>query len=167
MKYVSFRYFNAAGADESGTIGEMHEPETHLIPLIFEAVQGRRAAMEIFGDDYPTPDGTCIRDYIHVNDLGEAHMLGLEYLAKGDSVAMNLGTGKGYSVHEVVSAVEHITGHKVPTQITPRRPGDPSELVADPRLAEKLLKWKARRSLDEIISTAWKWAQREKAASQG
>ena len=167
LKYVSFRYFNAAGADESGRIGEMHQPETHLIPLIFAAVQGKRAAMEIFGDDYPTPDGTCIRDYIHVNDLGEAHMLGLEYIAKGDSVAMNLGTGKGYSVHEVVSAVEHITGHKVPTQITPRRPGDPPELVADPRLAEKLLKWKARRSLDEIIASAWKWAQRGKAAPQG
>jgi UDP-glucose 4-epimerase len=140
-------------------IGEMHEPETHLIPLVFQAVQGKRAALEIFGDDYPTPDGTCIRDYIHVNDLADAHVLGMEYLAKGDSVAMNLGTGKGYSVHEVVSAVERLTGHKVPTQITPRRPGDPPELVADPALAKRLLKWKARRSLDEIIATAWKWAQ--------
>jgi UDP-glucose 4-epimerase len=159
LKYVSFRYFNAAGADESGEIGEMHDPETHLIPLIFQAVQGKRAALEIFGDDYPTPDGTCIRDYIHTNDLAEAHVLGLEYLNKGDSVAMNLGTGRGYSVHEVVSAVERVTGHKVPTQITPRRSGDPPELVADPKLAERLLKWKARRGLDEIIETAWKWAQ--------
>lgn len=159
LKYVSFRYFNAAGADESGSIGEMHEPETHLIPLIFQAVQGKRAALEVFGDDYPTPDGTCIRDYIHVNDLAEAHVMGVEYLAKGESVAMNLGTGKGYSVHEVVSTVEHVTGHKVPTQITPRRAGDPAELVADPVYAEKRLKWKARRSLDEIIETAWKWAQ--------
>jgi UDP-glucose-4-epimerase GalE len=159
LKYVSFRYFNAAGADESGTIGEMHEPETHLIPLIFQAVQGKRAALEIFGDEYPTPDGTCIRDYIHVNDLAEAHVMGLEYLAKGESAAMNLGTGKGYSVHEVVSTVERVTGHKVPTQITPRRAGDPAELVADPVFAEKRLKWKARRSLDEIIETAWKWAQ--------
>lgn len=159
FKYVSFRYFNAAGADESGTIGERHEPETHLIPLIFEAVQGKRAALEIYGDDYPTPDGTCIRDYIHVNDLAEAHVLGVEYLTKGESVAMNLGTGKGNSVHEVVSAVERVTGHKVPTQITARRPGDPPELVAQPALAEKLLKWKARHSLDEIIETAWKWAQ--------
>jgi UDP-glucose-4-epimerase GalE len=159
LKYVSFRYFNAAGADESGAIGEMHEPETHLIPLIFQAVQGKRAALEIFGDDYPTPDGTCIRDYIHVNDLAEAHVMGLEYLAKGESAAMNLGTGKGYSVHEVVSTVERVTGHKVPTQITPRRAGDPAELVADPVFAEKRLKWKARRSLDEIIETAWKWAQ--------
>ena len=163
LKYVSFRYFNAAGADESGTIGERHEPETHLIPLIFEAVQGKRAALEIYGDDYPTLDGTCIRDYIHVNDLAEAHVLGVEYLSKGESVAMNLGTGKGNSVHEVVSAVERVTGHKVPTQITPRRPGDPPELVAQPALAEKLLKWKARRSLDEIIQTAWKWAQRNTA----
>lgn len=160
LKCVSFRYFNAAGADESGTIGERHEPETHLIPLIFEAVQGKRAALEIYGDDYPTSDGTCIRDYIHVNDLAEAHVLGVEYLSKGESVAMNLGTGKGNSVHEVVSAVEHVTGHKVPTQITARRPGDPPELVAQPALAERLLKWKARRGLDEIIETAWKWAGR-------
>ena len=164
LKYVSFRYFNAAGADESGEIGEMHEPETHLIPLIFQAVQGKRAALEIFGDDYPTPDGTCIRDYIHVNDLAEAHVLGLEYLNKSESVAMNLGTGKGNSVHEVVAAVERVTGHKVPTQITPRRPGDPPELVAQPALAEKLLKWKARRGLDEIIETAWKWAERAASA---
>lgn len=162
LRYVSFRYFNAAGADESGTIGELHDPETHLIPLIFEAVQGKRAALEIFGDDYPTPDGTCIRDYIHVSDLAEAHVLGLEYLGKNDSAAMNLGTGNGYSVKEVVEAVEGISGRKVPTHIGPRRPGDPPELVADPALAEKLLRWKAKRSLEDIISTAWKWAQKQK-----
>ena len=160
LRFVSFRYFNAAGADESGQIGESHEPETHLIPLIFQAVQGKRAGLDIFGDDYPTADGTCVRDYIHVTDLAEAHVLGLEYLAKGESVATNLGTGEGYSVKEVVAAVERITGRKVPTHITARRPGDPPELVADPSLAEKLLKWKATRSLDEIISTAWKWAQK-------
>jgi UDP-glucose 4-epimerase len=160
LRFVSFRYFNAAGADENGTIGENHQPETHLIPLIFEAIQSKRAALEIFGDDYPTPDGTCIRDYIHVNDLAEAHVLGLEYLAKADSAAMNLGTGKGYSVHEVVATVERITGHKVPTHIGGRRAGDPAELVADPALAEKLLKWKAKRSLEEIISTAWNWAKK-------
>src|SRR5215470_14925984 len=159
LKYVSFRYFNAAGADESGTIGEYHEPETHLIPLILQAIQGKRAALEIFGDDYPTPDGTCIRDYIHVLDLAEAHVLGLEYLTKADSVEMNLGTGQGYSVKEVVTRVEQLTAHKVPTHIGPRRAGDPAELVADPSRAEKLLKWRARRSLDEIISTAWNWAQ--------
>jgi UDP-glucose-4-epimerase GalE len=161
LKYVSFRYFNAAGADESGAIGEMHHPETHLIPLVFEAIQGKRAALEIFGDDYPTPDGTCIRDYIHVNDLAEAHVMGLEYLNKGESTAMNLGTGKGHSVHEVIAAVEQVTRRKVPTQITPRRPGDPPELVADPKMAESHLHWKARRSLEEIISTAWKWAERK------
>lgn len=161
LRYVCFRYFNAAGADESGKIGENHDPETHLIPLILQAIQGKRAALEIFGDDYPTPDGTCIRDYIHVNDLAEAHVLGLEHLTKGESGAMNLGTGKGYSVHEVVATVEKVTGHKVPTHIGPRRVGDPAELVADPGLAEKLLNWKAKRSLEEIVASAWKWAQRE------
>jgi UDP-glucose-4-epimerase GalE len=160
LRYVSLRYFNASGADESGEIGEMHDPETHLIPLIFEAVEGKRAALEIFGDDYPTSDGTCVRDYIHVTDLAEAHVLGLEYLAKSSSAAVNLGTGRGHSVKEVAAAVEHLTGRKVPVHIGPRRPGDPPELVADPSLAEKLLKWKARYSLDDIISTAWKWAQR-------
>jgi UDP-glucose 4-epimerase len=161
LRYVCFRYFNAAGADESGKIGEDHDPETHLIPLILQAIQGKRAALEMFGDDYPTPDGTCIRDYIHVNDLAEAHVLGLEYLTKGESGAMNLGTGKGYSVQEVVAAVEKVTGHKVPTHIGPRRAGDPAELVADPARAEKLLNWKAKRSLEDIVASAWKWASRE------
>lgn len=161
LRYVSFRYFNAAGADENGRIGEIHDPETHLIPVMFQTIQGKRAALEIFGDDYPTADGTCIRDYIHVTDLAEAHVLGLEYLSKGESAAMNLGTGTGNSVNEVVAAVERITGHKVPTNIGPRRPGDPPELVADPSLVQKLLKWEARYSLDEIIRTAWNWAQKE------
>jgi len=160
LKYVAFRYFNAAGADESGVIGEHHEPETHLIPLIFQAIQGKRAALEIFGDDYPTRDGTCIRDYIHVTDLAEAHVLGLEYLAHSNSISMNLGTGTGNSVHDVVATVEQITGHKVPTHIGPRRAGDPAELVADPSLAQNLLRWKAKRSLKQIISTAWNWAQK-------
>ena len=163
LKSVCFRYFNAAGADESGQIGEIHQPETHLIPIILQAVLGQRAALEIFGDDYPTADGTCIRDYIHVNDLAEAHVLGVEYLAKGESKAMNLGTGLGYSVHEVIASVERVTGRKVPTHIGRRRPGDPAELVADPTLAEKLLNWKAKRSLDQIISSAWNWAQKKGA----
>ena len=162
LKYVAFRYFNAAGADEGGSVGESHEPETHLIPLVFQAIQGKRAALEIFGDDYSTRDGTCIRDYIHVTDLAEAHVLGLEYLSRADSIAMNLGTGNGYSVHEVVSAVEKVTGRKVPTHIGPRRAGDPAELVADPSLAEKLLHWKAKRSLEQIIASAWFWAQKSK-----
>jgi len=160
LRFVSFRYFNAAGADESGKIGENHHPETHLIPLIFQAIQGKRAALEIFGDDYSTPDGTCVRDYIHVNDLADAHVLGLEYVSKAESAALNLGTGKGYSVHEVVAAVEKVTGHKVPTHIGPRRAGDPAELVADPSRAERSLNWKAKRSLEEIIASAWKWAQK-------
>jgi len=160
LRFVSFRYFNAAGADESGKIGENHHPETHLIPLIFQAIQGKRAALEIFGDDYQTPDGTCIRDYIHVNDLADAHVLGLEYLSKAESAAFNLGTGKGHSVQEVVASVEKVTGHKVPTHIGPRRAGDPAELVADPSRAESSLNWKAKRSLKEIIASAWKWAQK-------
>jgi UDP-glucose 4-epimerase len=163
LKYVAFRYFNAAGADESGSIGERHEPETHLIPLVFQAIQGKRVALEIFGDDYSTRDGTCIRDYIHVTDLAEAHVLGLEYLSRAESIAMNLGTGNGHSVHEVIATVEKVTGHKVPTHIGPRRAGDPAELVADPSLAEKLLNWKAKRSLEQIIGSAWAWAKKTKS----
>ena len=160
FRYVSFRYFNAAGADEGGTIGELHEPETHLIPVAFEAIRGKRKALEIFGTDYPTPDGTCIRDYIHVNDLAEAHVLGLEYLEKGDSTVMNLGTGQGYSVRQVISAVERISGKKVPVRETARRPGDPSQLIANPHRAETLLHWKAKRSLEQIVSTAWEWSEK-------
>ncbi|MBZ5705194.1 MAG: UDP-glucose 4-epimerase GalE [Acidobacteriia bacterium] len=161
LRYVSFRYFNAAGADESGKVGEMHSPETHLIPSAFEAIHGERPALEIFGEDYPTPDGTCVRDYIHVNDLAEAHVLGLEYLDCGSSTAMNLGTGRGNSVREVISTIERITGREVPKHMGPRRAGDPAELVADPSRAEKLLKWKATRSLEQIVSTAWDWATRQ------
>jgi UDP-glucose-4-epimerase GalE len=159
LKYVAFRYFNAAGADESIEIGEMHDPETHLIPAAFEAIYGKRPALEIFGDDYPTPDGTGVRDYIHVNDLAEAHVLGLEYLDKNNSTQLNLGTGRGHSVIEVISTIEKISGRKVPSRITSRRAGDPPALVADPSLAQKLLNWKAKRSLDEIVSTAWRWSE--------
>ena len=160
LRYVSFRYFNAAGADENGKIGEMHVPETHLIPSVFEAIQGKRPALEIFGDDYPTPDGTCVRDYIHVTDLAEAHVLGVEYLAKGTSTAINLGTGRGNSVREVITAIEEVSGQKVPVRMASRRPGDPAELVADASRAAELLNWKARYSLDQIVSTAWNWAQK-------
>jgi len=159
LRFVSFRYFNAAGADESGEIGEVHIPETHLIPSAFEAIHGERAELQIFGTDYPTPDGTCIRDYIHVNDLAEAHVLGIEYLERGSSMALNLGTGQGSSVREVVSTIEKVTGHEVPQRVTARREGDPPELVADPSLAQKILGWKAKRSLREIVDTAWKWDQ--------
>jgi UDP-glucose 4-epimerase len=159
LRYVSFRYFNAAGADDHGKIGELHDPETHLIPSAFQAIQGKRAALDIFGDDYPTPDGTCIRDYIHVNDLAEAHVLGMEYLEKKASAVLNLGTGRGYSVREVISTIERVTGRKVPTRQASRRAGDPAELVADPARAAKGLNWRARYSLEQIVSTAWNWEQ--------
>jgi UDP-glucose-4-epimerase GalE len=163
LRFVALRYFNAAGAEENGAVGEMHSPETHLIPSAFEVIQGERPELEIYGDDYPTPDGTCVRDYIHVSDLAEAHLLGLEYLEGGASAALNLGTGHGHSVKEVLSTIERITGHPVPKRMVARRAGDPPELVADPSRAEKLLNWKAKRSLDEIISTAWNWEQNRHA----
>jgi UDP-arabinose 4-epimerase len=162
MRYASLRYFNAAGADDSGEIGELHNPETHLIPLALSAARGRGPELQIFGSDYPTPDGTCIRDYIHVNDLADAHLKALEHLAAGkESFAVNVGTGTGYSVREVVAAAEKATGKRVPYKVGPRRAGDPAELVANPAKAEALLKWKAKRSLDNIVSTAWKWMQRQ------
>jgi UDP-glucose 4-epimerase len=166
LGYMNLRYFNAAGADESGTIGEMHSPETHLIPSAFEAIRGQRPALDIFGDKYPTPDGTCVRDYIHVTDLAEAHVLALEYLSGGTSQAVNLGTGRGYSVKEILASIKRVTGREVPSRMAPSRPGDPAELVADPSRAEKLLNWKAKRSLDEIVATAWKWAERVQAATK-
>jgi UDP-glucose-4-epimerase GalE len=163
LGYVSLRYFNAAGADEGGMIGEIHSPETHLIPSAFEAIHGQRPALDIFGESYPTPDGTCVRDYIHVNDLADAHIKGLEYLDGGTSVALNLGTGHGHSVREVLATIKAVTGREVPSRMAPARPGDPPALVADPARAEKLLNWKAKRSLEEIVATAWKWAERSQS----
>lgn len=162
LRFVCFRYFNAAGADESGEVGEVHVPETHLIPSAFEAIHGERPELEIFGTDYPTPDGTCIRDYIHVNDLAEAHVVGIEYLEQGESTALNLGTGQGHSVREVISTIERVTGRRVPQRIAPRRVGDPPQLIADPSLAQRVLNWKAKRSLEDIVATAWKWDQRRR-----
>jgi UDP-glucose 4-epimerase len=160
LRYVAFRYFNASGADDSGEIGEIHDPETHLVPRILQVAAGMIPEIEIFGTDYPTPDGTCIRDYIHVSDLAEAHVLGLEYLERGgDSTAMNLGTGTGHSVNEVVAAVEKIVGRTVNKKFGPRRPGDPPSLVADPTKAQAALKWKASRNLSQIVSSAWTWLQ--------
>jgi len=160
LRYMSLRYFNAAGADESGEIGELHDPETHLIPAALKAVTGERGELELFGSDYPTPDGTCVRDYVHVNDLAEAHVLALKQLEAGsNSAALNLGTGIGCSVQEVLAMVEEVTGKKVPRKTAPRRAGDPPALVADPARAQAALNWKAKRSLREIVQTAWQWEQ--------
>lgn len=161
MRFASLRYFNAAGADESGTLGEIHNPETHLIPLALAAASGTGEKLCIYGDDYPTLDGTCIRDYIHVNDLAEAHVKALEYLVDGGaSVPLNLGTGHGYSIRHILAEISAVTGKAVPNAVGPRRPGDPAVLISDPSRAEGLLKWKARRGLCEIISTAWHWCQK-------
>jgi UDP-glucose-4-epimerase GalE len=159
FRSVSLRYFNAAGADPEGEIGERHEPETHLVPLVIEAALGQRQLIEIYGTDYPTPDGTAIRDYIHVQDLAEAHLRALEHLrAGGQGIALNLGTGRGHSVREVIRAAEAVSGKPVPCRETPRRPGDPPVLVADPRRASELLGWRARVSdLETIVRTALAW----------
>lgn len=165
LRYAALRYFNAAGADESGEIGELHDPETHLIPLALAATRNGGAPLKIFGDDYPTPDGTCVRDYIHVNDLAEAHVLALHRLADGgESLAVNLGTGQGYSVQEIVRSVEEVTGRSVNRSTAQRRAGDPPFLVADPSRAQLLLNWKATRSLSDIVATAWNWTQRVQRA---
>ena len=160
LHFVALRYFNAAGCDDSGEIGELHEPETHLIPSALQALTGARPELELYGTDYTTPDGTCIRDYIHVTDLAEAHVLALKHLANaGNSVALNLGTGRGSSVKEVLDAVEKVVGRPVPKRMASRRAGDPPALVADPTRAQNLLQWKATRSLEEIVRTAWQWMQ--------
>ncbi|MGA7887967.1 MAG: UDP-glucose 4-epimerase GalE, partial [Candidatus Sulfotelmatobacter sp.] len=164
LRFASLRYFNAAGADKSGEIGELHQPESHLIPLALRAAAGAGPELHVFGSDYPTPDGTCIRDYVHVTDLAEAHVKALDHLQAGhESFAANLGTGQGRSVREVIAAVEEVTGHLVPVRLSPRRPGDPPALVADPSRAETLLQWKARRSLQESVSTAWNWIERRRS----
>ena len=159
LRWVSLRYFNAAGADPESEIGERHEPETHLVPLVLEAALGERPQIDIYGTDYPTPDGTAIRDYIHVQDLAEAHLRALERLsAGGQSAALNLGTGRGHSVREVIRAAEAVSGKSIPCRETARRPGDPPVLVADAGLAAELLGWRAQVSdLDTIVRTALAW----------
>ncbi len=160
LRSVSLRYFNAAGADKSGQVGELHEPETHLIPCALQAAAGSRPEVEVFGNDYPTPDGTCIRDYIHVSDLAEAHVAALEYLAGGGaSTALNLGTGVGHSVKEVIATVEEVTGMSLQRRLSERRPGDPPVLVADPSRAQRVLGWKAKRDLRQMVDSAWRWMQ--------
>ena len=166
FRFASLRYFNAAGADESGEIGEMHDPETHLIPLAFKAAAGLGPELQVFGTDYPTPDGTCVRDYIHVNDLADAHVKALDHLAAGKaSFAVNVGTGSGYSVQQVISMVEEITGKRVPRKMVARRAGDPPALVANPAKARQLLNWQATRGLRDIVATAWKWTEHSREVS--
>ncbi len=157
LRSVSLRYFNAAGA--TGTHGEHHDPETHLIPLVLQAARGKREHVSIFGDDYPTPDGTAIRDYIHVSDLGRAHILALEYLRTGGkSEFFNLGNGNGYSVKEVIKTAEKVTGKTIKSNAGPRREGDPSKLIADANKAFDLLGWKPEiPKLEQIIESAWNW----------
>jgi UDP-glucose 4-epimerase len=156
--YAALRYFNACGASPDGSIGEDHDPETHAIPLVLEAALGRRECFTLFGTDYPTPDGTCIRDYIHVDDLAEAHLRALDRLEPQQGLCLNLGTGRGFSVREIVDSCRRVTGREIPLENGPRRPGDPPELVADPALAREVLDWKARYvDLDRIVETAWRW----------
>lgn len=159
LKYVALRYFNAAGAHPEGHIGEDHQPESHLIPIILQVALGQREHLAIFGDDYPTPDGTCIRDYIHVMDLANAHWLALQKLREtNESSVYNLGNGEGFSVKQVVEKTREITGHPLPTQIVPRRAGDPAVLIASSEKAQQELGWKPQfNSLGQIIETAWNW----------
>jgi UDP-arabinose 4-epimerase len=162
IRSIVLRYFNAAGGDPDGEIGEDHQPETHLIPLVLDAASGRRPSVTVFGTDYPTPDGTCLRDYIHVSDLADAHVLALERLLTGaGSDVFNLGNGQAFSVRQVVDSVERITGLAVPVKLGDRRPGDPAALVSDATKARDVLGWRPRLDdLDEIVRTAWAWHNR-------
>lgn len=164
LRCASLRYFNVAGAPEGpeGVLrGEEHQPETHLIPLILDVAAGRRPSIHIYGDDYPTPDGTCIRDYIHVSDLADAHLLAFQALESHDRLIYNLGNGRGFSVREVIESARRITGQPIPAEVMPRRPGDPAVLVASSEKAIRELGWKPRYTqLDEIMRTAWAWHQK-------
>lgn len=161
LRWISLRYFNAVGADRNGLIGEDHDPETHLIPLVLKTALGKRPALQIFGDDYPTPDGTCLRDYIHVADLSAAHILALEALTLGSPSAIyNLGNGSGFSVREVIQAAERVVGHSIPVEVAPRRAGDPAVLVASSERIKADLRWQPKyNDLEKIIRTAWLWHQ--------
>jgi len=161
QKYIALRYFNAAGADPQARIGENHDPETHLIPLALQAISGKRPPLQLFGQDYDTPDGTCIRDYIHVDDLASAHILAINHLINGgESGIYNLGSNHGYSVNQVIHAAAQVAGREVPLTYAPRRPGDPASLVADASLAKKVLGWQPEYTdLNQIIQHAWAWEQ--------
>ncbi len=163
FKSVCLRYFNAAGADPEGQLGERHDPETHLIPLVLQAASGRRPHISVFGQDYDTPDGTCIRDYIHINDLCSAHWLALQSLLNGQgSQRYNLGNGNGFSVQEVINTAQQVTGRNIPVQYGPRRAGDPARLVADATQARQQLGWQPQYAdLATIIAHAWQWEQKQ------
>lgn len=165
VRSVCLRYFNCAGADPDGELGEDHDPEPHIIPRILAAAAGELEVLEIYGGDYPTPDGTAVRDYVHVSDLAAAHVAALRYLLDGgDSIALNLGIGRGYSVRDVIGAGERVTGRRIRTRVRDRRPGDPPVLVASPDLAHAVLGWQARYDdLDDMIATAWAWRRRQSA----
>ncbi len=161
FNYVALRYFNACGDDPDGEIGEVHDPETHLIPIVLQAALGKREYIEVFGTDYPTEDGTAVRDYIHVSDLADAHVRALDYLvAGGESTKLNLGTGNGISVQQVVDSARRVTGREIPVKYGPRRAGDPPALYADPSKAKEALGWEAQwTDIDKIIESAWNWEQ--------
>jgi UDP-glucose 4-epimerase len=169
LRFAALRYFNAAGASPRGDLGELHDPETHLIPLVLEVALGKRRAVQIFGDDYPTPDGTCIRDYIHVDDLASAHLLALRLLRSGrERFVANLGTGRGYSVREVIETAERVTGRPIQAEVVGRRPGDPPELVSGGTRAALELGWRpARSSLEEIVTDAWGFLCKRPGGSPG
>jgi UDP-glucose 4-epimerase len=156
--YAALRYFNAAGASPDGDIGEDHSPESHLVPLVLQVALGQRGRITIFGDDYPTPDGTCVRDYVHVDDLAAAHVAALARLGQGTKIELNLGTGRGHGVRQVIDACRRVTGHAIPSETGPRRAGDPPELVADARRAQEQLGWRPNYTeLETIVETAWRW----------
>ena len=158
FSFAALRYFNASGCAMDGTIGEDHDPETHLIPVIFEAIAGKRPALHLFGTDYPTPDGTNVRDYIHVDDLADAHIAAMEKLQPGRPIVCNLGTGHGFSNRQIIATAEKVTGKKVPYVEKPRRPGDAIALYADPTRAKQLLGWEAKyKDPETIIRSAWNW----------
>lgn len=161
LRSVAFRYFNAAGADPEGRVGEDHDPETHLIPLVLDAAIGRRGNITVFGNDYPTPDGTCVRDYIHVTDLADAHVLGMKYLRSGgETTIFNLGNGNGFSVQQVIDTARRVTGKEITQVLGPRRPGDPAELIGTSERARQVLGWLPRYAdLEAILTTAWRWHQ--------
>lgn len=160
LRYAALRYFNAAGASQDATLGELHDPETHLIPLVLQVAAGQREEILVFGDDYPTPDGTCIRDYIHVEDLADAHRRALLKLDEESEIACNLGTGTGFSVLEVIETARRVTGHPIPHRVVERRPGDPPELVSGGTRARDLLGWQPQRAgLEDIVRDAWNFMQ--------